>query len=366
MNYIGSKLQLCDFIKETIEKTLLANNDKRRWEELIFADLFAGTGIVGSSFKRLGCQVISNDLHYYSYCLIKALIENNKELEFKGLVREYPELKNIENKLSFIINILESLEGEKGFIYNNYCLGGTQGKEFERVYFSDENGMKCDAIRSKIEEWKEKHLIEENEYFYLISILLEGIDQVANTASVYGAFLKKIKKSAAKPLQLKELIVNFNNKENKVYNDDINDLILRIEGDVLYLDPPYNHRQYSSNYHILETIAKYDEPIIMGKTGLRDYSYQKSKYCSKVQSVLTFEHLVKNAKFKYIFLSYNCEGIIPIEKIKEIMSCYGKYSVYEKEHKRFKADKTEARNHKAQDKTTEYIHCLIKEAVANS
>ena len=74
MNYIGSKLQLCDFIKETIEKTLLANNDKRRWEELIFADLFAGTGIVGSSFKRLGCQVISNDLHYYSYCLIKALI----------------------------------------------------------------------------------------------------------------------------------------------------------------------------------------------------------------------------------------------------------------------------------------------------
>lgn len=361
MNYIGSKLQLCDFIKETIEKILLENNDFRKWDELVFADLFAGTGIVGSTFKKLGCKIISNDLQYYSYCLIKALIENNKELEFKRLVREYPELKNIENKLYFVIDILENLEGEKGFIYNNYCLGGTQGKKFERIYFSDENGMKCDAIRNKIEDWKEKHLINDNEYFYLISILLEGIDQVANTASVYGAFLKKIKKSASKPLILKELPVNFNDKENKVYNDDINDLILRIDGDILYLDPPYNHRQYSSNYHMLETIAKYDDPIIDGKTGLRDYSYQKSKYCSKVQAISAFEHLIKNVKFKYIFLSYNCEGIIPIEKIEEIMSRYGKYFVHEREHKRFKADKTEARNHKDKSKTTEYIHCLIKD-----
>ena len=74
MNYIGSKLQLCDFIKETIEKILLENNDFRKWDELVFADLFAGTGIVGSTFKKLGCKIISNDLQYYSYCLIKALI----------------------------------------------------------------------------------------------------------------------------------------------------------------------------------------------------------------------------------------------------------------------------------------------------
>lgn len=362
MNYIGSKYSLCEFIKETIQTVLIENNDRRGWDKLVFGDIFAGTGVVGSNFKKLGCKIISNDIQYYSYCLIKALIENNEKIEFKGLEKEYPKLKEIEDKIDYVIDILGSLVGETGFVYKNYCLGGTKGQEFERIFFSDENGLKCDSIRKKIEFWKEKNFINEREYFYLIAILLEGIDSVANTASVYGAFLKSLKRSALKPLALKKLNVNFNNKINEVYNKDVNDLILNIKGDILYLDPPYNQRQYSSNYHVLETISRYDNPILKGKTGLRDYSQQKSRYCSKITAVSAFENLIENANFKYIFLSYNCEGIIPIEKIKEIMSRYGRYSIYQKEYRRFKADKTEARNHK-KDTTTEYIHCLIKDDI---
>ena len=97
----------------------------------------------------------------------------------------------------------------------------------------------------------------------------------------------------------------------------------KIHGDVLYLDPPYNARQYCSNYHVLETIARYDNLELSGVTGLRDSSSQKSKFCSKRTVVETFEDLIKNAQFKYIFLSYNNEGLMSLDTIKEIMSSHG-------------------------------------------
>ena len=126
----------------------------------------------------------------------------------------------------------------------------------------------------------------------------------------------------------------------------------------MYLDPPYNHRQYASNYHILETIAKYDNPKIHGKTGLRDYENQKSLYCSRIEAKNTFKDLILKAKVKYIFLSYNNEGTMSLDDIKEIMSLRGKYGYFTKKYNRFKADKTENRNHKA-DKTIEYLHYVV-------
>jgi adenine-specific DNA-methyltransferase len=134
------------------------------------------------------------------------------------------------------------------------------------LYFSDENALKCDSIRQKIESWKKDNYINEDEYFFLLASLLEAIDKVANTASVYGAFLKELKKSAQKTMVVKPADFFIGDKlykqEHNVFNKDINDLILQSSHDVVYLDPPYNERQYSANYHLLETIALYDEPNI--------------------------------------------------------------------------------------------------------
>jgi len=110
----------------------------------------------------------------------------------------------------------------------------------------------------------------------------------------------------------------------------------------------------------LETISRYDAPIVSGVTGLRDYSQQKSRYCSKRTVAATFDDLIKLAKFKYIFLSYNNEGLMSLDTIKQIMSQYGSYAFYTKDYKRFKADKDENR-HIMANSTTEYLHCLIKE-----
>ena len=111
------------------------------------------------------------------------------------------------------------------------------------------------------------------------------------------------------------------------------------------------------NYHLLNTIAKYDNFIPKGKTGLRNY--QKSKYCSKSIVSWEFENLIKNANFKYIFLSYNNEGLMSVDEVREIMSKYGKYDLSQTNYQRFKSDKDENRNHKA-DNTNEYLHILEK------
>ena len=332
MNYIGSKQSLLDFLETTIEEF----TGYKEGDGFVFGDLFAGTGVVGQRYKEKGHSVISNDIQYYSYVLNKHYIENIPELD------------------DSLLEYFNNLNPVKGFIYNNYCEGSGSG----RNYFTNENGMKCDAVRIELERLYRAGEINDNLYFYYLASLINSIDKYANTASVYGAFLKHIKKPAQKEFML-ELLPVGNGNIGKVYNEDINELIKKVGGDVLYIDPPYNNRQYCSNYHVLETIAKYDKPKLRGVTGLRDETYQKSKYCSKRTVIDIFEDLIKNADFKYIILSYNNEGLMDLKTIKDIMSKYGEYDFFTKEYRRFKADRDENRTIAA-DITTEYLHCLRK------
>ena len=343
MNYIGSKRSLLSYIDEVLEDFV------RPKSQMLFCDIFGGTGIVGTFFKLKGFNIIANDIQYYSYITMKHFIENNEPITFDKLSKY-----SIEP-----FEYLNNIDGIQGFIYKNYSLGGTSNQEYQRQYFSDDNAMKIDAMRLKIEEWKNQQLVSDSEYAYLIASLLESADKVANTASVYEAFLKHLKVSAQKSLILKpvEVIVNKNCNMLRVYNEDCNALIQKIKGDILYIDPPYNTRRYDTNYHILETIALYDSPKIKGKTGIRDEGNKKSMFCTKKNATQALEDLISNANFKYIMLSYNDEGIIPIEEIERIMSKYGRYQRYEHSNRRSMADRN--RENK-KDTTIEYIHCLEK------
>ena len=332
MNYIGSKLKLCqEFIPKTIKAVCGEDLSKK-----IFCDLFAGTGIVGRTFKTLTKKVIANDIEYYSYVINKNYIGNHID---------------IPNKNEYIERLNNTKLIENGFIFKNYCIGGSG----ERQFFSDYNGKKIDTIRKYIEKWKESKTITLDLYYFLLCSLLECADKVANTASVYGAYLKHLKISAKKKLVLVGAEYQVNKNEHEVYNENANELITKIEGDILYLDPPYNSRQYGANYHLLNTIAEYKKFEPKGKTGLNNY--KKSKYCAVGTVKTEFEELIKNARFKYIFLSYNNEGLMPCSTIKSIMSKYGHYDLVKTEYQRFKADSS--RINKA-NSTIEYLHILEK------
>lgn len=343
MNYIGSKHSLLPFLEEVYHS--IADGT-----ETVFCDLFAGTGAVGRLFKRLGLQVIANDLQYYAFVLNKAYLEINEPPAFAELRKHYArEGKSNQSQSSEpiqeAIRFVNNLAGKSGFIARHYAPDGN------RLYYTKENAEKADAIRQSIEEWRDRQIITEAEYFYILCSLLEAIDQVANTASVYGAYLKRFKKTATKPLLLKPLGLSNHVKGCRVFNEDANELITQISCDILYLDPPYNHRQYGANYHVLETIAAYDDPELSGVTGMRPY--RRSQYCQPQAAKAALEHLIRNASAKHILLSYNDEGLLSLEEVRDILSLRGEPKTFQTSYSRFKADNGRAYK---RDSTVEYIH----------
>jgi adenine-specific DNA-methyltransferase len=331
MNYIGSKLKLASFISGEIKRICGNTHNKT------YAEVFGGTGAIARVLKDRFKKIIVNDTEAYAFVLLRHYVGNTKAMDCRAQVLELNNLKLVE-----------------GFIYKNYCAGSGSG----RNYFSDFNGKKIDAIRQHIEKWKHDNIISDDEYYLLLASLLERADALANTASVYGAFLKHIKKSAAVPLYLIQAPHTVCNTTVKVFNEDANTLIRKIKGDVLYLDPPYNQRQYGANYHLLNTIALYDNFIPQGKTGLRP-DYSKSAYCSRAQVAEAFDELLAKADFEFVFISYNNEGLLHEDTLRKICKQYGSYELIKKPYQRFRADKALARNHKAST-TEEHLHVLIK------
>ena len=319
MRYIGSKLNLLSHIEEIVDNLGI--------KEGIFCDLFAGTACVASHFKRRGFQVISNDLLELSYAFQQALIANNEAPTFAGVAETLGDVPNDSLPLDpspydRVVAWLNFLPGKKGFIFHNYCPSGNN--EYGRQYLSDRNGQKVDAIRQQIQQWHDAGEITENEFYLLLLPLLEATSKVANISGTYGAYLKHWDPRTYKDLSMVPVQTIRSDMPHQVFRQDANRLIKAIACDILYLDPPYNTRQYLANYHLLETVARYDAPALHGKTGLRNYDEtEKSAYCSKSDCYQAFQDLIEKADARYILVSYNNEGILSRDELMSILSLRG-------------------------------------------
>lgn len=308
MRFIGNKTQLLANIEEVVTR--------HAPEAESFCDIFSGTASVARYFKPK-YEIYSNDLLYFSYCLQRGTIETPCKPTFSKLYA----LTGISDPLLYFNSLseteIEELPHTSRFVQNNYAPTGN------RMYFTDINALRIDFARNKVEEWRAEKYINEDEYFYLLACIIEGVPFVSNIAGTYGAFNKSWDKRTSKQFTLLDLPVYNNKKKNLSFNLDGSELLKHISGDVLYIDPPYNERQYLPNYHVLETIAKYDSPKLRGITGQRPYEQQKSDFCSKKTVVTAFDTLLSNARFTHIILSYNTDGIMSLDEIEATMKNHG-------------------------------------------
>jgi len=342
MRYYGNKTKLLPFISKTVSELNLS-------KEKTFFDIFTGTTSVAQHFKKLGYKVIANDWLFFSYVLAKANIEMNNSPHFSNL-------KNIlENKKSLDVFLyLNNLKPVPDFITKNY----TPYKLNKRQYFTVENGKKIDAIRIQINSWLEKGLINQSESYYLITSLINAVSKVSNISGTYGSFLKTWDKRSFKPIVLSAPEIIKSDKNNISLNEDAEQIVDNYNVDILYLDPPYNSRQYASNYFLLELIAEgwFGKvlPEIYGHTGMRPYEHQKSLFSRKKEARDALHRIVDKAKAKYILLSYNNEGLIHEEDIIKILSSYGEMRVKTYSHKRYRSIGQDG----SHSKTNEYLYIL--------
>jgi adenine-specific DNA-methyltransferase len=343
MRFIGNKENIIDKIYQVMLSRGVSGKS--------LFDFFSGTSNVGQYFKNLGYSIYSSDLMYFSFVLQKAYIENNEEPLFTKLLVCYKleKSKLFCSNLDLVINHLNSIEPIQGFIYNNYTPEGTAELDIPRMYFSSFNGAKIDAIRLTIEQWQNEGLITSNEYYILIACLIETVPFYANISGVYAAFHKKWDPRAIKKMVLRTIVTKQGIGNYEVFNVDSVSILDTIKADVFYLDPPYNHRQYAPNYHLLETIAKYDYPTIKGVAGLREYQSQKSKFCTNSSAILELDKIAKDGNFKFLVMSYNSEGVMSNSDIISTLSKYGKVSFDMFEYPRYKS------NNNGESKSKKYI-----------
>ena len=318
--YIGSKFRLKEWLKEKI-----LSNTKGK----VFFDVFSGTGIISQEFSEKYDKIIMNDFLFSNNVIYKAFF----------------------NQASFskekIINIIKNFNEIDPFLLeDNYF-----NLMFEEKYFGKNDSKKIGYIREKIENLYKSSKINDKEYSILLTSLIYSVDKIANTVGHYDSYIKKniidnkFIYGIINPLELKNKII-------EIHREDSNKLVRKIKADVAFVDPPYNGRQYSRFYHLLENLVKWEKPELFG-ISLKPKQENMSGY-SKMIAPELFKDLVTNLNVKYICVTYNntfnsnkvTANRISFEEIKDTLEELGETKILSINHKFFTTGKTNFKNHK--------------------
>ena len=374
MRYIGNKTRLLPFILRTLD-TLGIRPGRAH-------DAFAGTAAVGRALKGAGWRVASSDIMTYSYVLQRAYVVSGKMPDFRALIAGDAALARAlrspalrarvaarsngdatspgARRLLHIGEYLATcLEPDAGFITRSFSPAG------HRMYFTGENAGRIDVARRALHEWRVAGLIDEDAFFILLAALIEGADRVANTAGVYAAFIKSWQSNAVRPLVIAPEPPT-RGRGSSAHRRDAAEVARELGPvDLLYIDPPYNSRQYSGYYHVPEILARgwFDEtPSLKGKTGLLTDGTQRSSWCSPRRVASAFRDLLTATGARHVLVSYNSEGLLPDEELRAVLgeaSIDGRVRRFTHHYRRYRSDSDHARRQYKGD----HVHELLYHAV---
>lgn len=317
MRYYGGKGKLVEKICEVVHTHApLATT---------VGDLFAGTGVVGSGLRARGTIVVANDILHSCYCLNIANLAFKTADAFHGV-----------GGLHQAVEKLNAAQPAHSFVSEHFSPAGAAGRQ----YFSSVNAGKIDSMRTQIEEWGSSKSISELESAALIGLLLKAINRVSNVTGTYAAFLKNWDARALRPIQLIVDELCIEGPKGRVLNSDTFAISSSELPAVAYIDPPYNNRDYASNYHVLEQISVgwFQNPQVpKGLTGVVTDNSKKSLFSSRRTVHSAFEELLRLEPIRTMIISYNNEGLISIAHLVELLSEHGTVTNYEIEHKRFRS-----------------------------
>ncbi len=353
MRYIGNKSKLIPFIRKALGELHI--------EGRTACDPFAGTAVVASFLKQHGYAVTTSDIMSFSLALQWAYVVIDQPPRFDALADT---VDLADDPLARTIKYLNREKPREGFIYEHFCPEGNAGSEHERRYFTPENAAKIDAVRRRIHEWRELGQLDDGEYYVLLTALIEAADRVANTTGVYAAYVKSWQSNALKPLRLRPpRLITGTGLACRAHQRDAIEVVGGLGAfDLLYLDPPYNTRQYAGYYHIPEIITEgwyEDAPSLRGKTGLPEDQAKRSDWSRRRHCEAAFDQLVNAADCRHILMSYNSEGIISEDYIENVLRQRGiadSYRKLQQPYKRYRSDRdSESRRYKG-DRVTEHLY----------
>jgi adenine-specific DNA-methyltransferase len=321
--YIGNKIKLLPWLMPVIRDIAGA--------DATVADLMCGTATVSEALRLAGHRVIASDVMTFSvqHAFVRLTLDAPPHFTDLGLGSYYD-----------VLTELNSLTPRQGYIWREYSPAGTPAAGVPaRKYFTPDNASRIDAMRSCILEWESSGRISAVESRLLHHDLVLAVNRVANIAGTYGHFRSKWSNGSLRPIQLQaSKFIPWFRTDHCVLQGYAEDLASTISADLCYLDPPYMKRQYAANYHLLETIARGDEPPAIGVSGLRPWRDQYSDFCSKVKIWDAFTHIIAPMQCPHFLISYSEDGLIPLADLEEFFTTFGEVRIMKRENQRFRSN----------------------------
>ena len=358
--YIGNKRSLLPLLHRVFGRLLWEggqDHDRHsRNHAPVFLDPFAGSGSVSRLARFLGCRVLANDWEYYSYVLNYAHLGIGQS-EALGLFPDHGGPGGILEQL----NALGEPAEKDRYISRHYAPASTDTADYrrERLFYTRENALIIDAVRSRIEALYPGSAGAQGEAFLkekmlLLASVLYQCATHTNTSGVFKACHKGFGGHGRdalgrilSPVRLQMPVLIDSPEHAEVGCENAADFVRTRTADLCYLDPPYNQHQYGSNYHLLNTIALWDRPEVSNelrgdgrlihKAGIRrDWIRTRSSFCYRRSAAEAFRRLLEGIDARHIVLSYNTEGIIPFEELVELMGSQGRVELHGNEYVKYR------------------------------